>query len=220
MSDFANIFKIDRLHIETDGRGVRSLVCFRRCPLGCKYCPNVQEMRGAFMSITPEELLDRLMIDDVYFNASSGGVTFGGGEPSLYGKYIEEFRKLCPPDWTLFIETSLNVPLEQIEILSKVIDHWYIDIKDLTPEIYRKYTGASNSQVLNNLLYLIEEGLADKITVRVPLIPGFNNLQDVVKSESELRELGVVSIQRFTYNIDNPITRPLMGKPAPKLKRL
>ena len=220
MSNFANIFKIDRLRIETDGHGVRSLVCFRRCPLNCKYCPNEQDMHGTFMSLTPEALLDRLIIDDVYFKASSGGVTFGGGEPALYGKYIDEFRKLCPPDWTMFIETSLNVPQEQIEILSKVIDHWYIDIKDLSPEIYRKYTGTSNSQVLNNLLYLIEEGVADKITVGVPMIPGFNTQQDVDKSVSELHELGVVSV-RVTYNIDFlPISRPLMGIPVSIRKKI
>ncbi len=220
MSETANFFNIDRLRIETDGRGVRSLVCFSGCPLKCKYCPNRRDINRAHLILTPEGLRDRLAIDDIYFKASSvGGVTFGGGEPALHGEYIEGFRQLCPPEWTLFIETSLNVPQEQIERLANVIDHWYIDIKDMNPEIYRKYTGVSNQQVINNLRFLIGVGLADKITVRVPLIPGYNTEEDVEKSLSALQELGVVSTQSLTYYVDytpdreTTMRKPTMGVP-------
>ena len=88
MNDHVNIFKIERLRIETDGEGVRSLVCFSGCPLKCKYCLNKSDMNKAPLSLTPEELRDSLAIDDIYFKASSvGGVTFGGGEPSVHSEF-------------------------------------------------------------------------------------------------------------------------------------
>ena len=215
-SNIADFFDIVRLRIETDGQGVRSLVCFSGCPLKCKYCPNKKKMKNSPLSLSPASLLDSLKIDDIYFRASSiGGITLGGGEPALHSEFIEEFRKLCLPEWTLFIETSLNVPLEHVERLSKVIDYWFIDIKDMNETIYRKYTGISNGQVLKNLQYLIEQGLGDKITVRVPLIPGYNTEDDVEKSITMLQKMGVMNEQLFTYELDFAPDDPPMGIPAP-----
>ena len=34
------IYGIDRLRMNTDGDGVRTLVCFQGCSLDCKYCIN------------------------------------------------------------------------------------------------------------------------------------------------------------------------------------
>ena len=216
MNDHVNIFKIERLRIETDGEGVRSLVCFSGCPLKCKYCLNKSDMNKAPLSLTPEELRDSLAIDDIYFKASSvGGVTFGGGEPSVHSEFIEEFRQLCPPEWTLYIETSLNVPKEHVKRLAKVIDHWYIDIKDMNDKIYRKYTGSSNKQVIENLQYLIGQGLSDSITVRVPLIPDFNSQGDVDKSVEALHKMGIFSEECFAYHKKyKPDKRPPMGIPV------
>ena len=216
MSNLVRIFAIDRLRIETDGQGVRALVCFSDCPLGCVYCLNYHPMRRLQRkeSFSPESLLERLMIDDIYIKASSGGITFGGGEPALQSRFIEEFRRICPPDWTLYIETSLNVPSEQIQRLANLIDYWIIDIKETKNRIYRKYTGKSNRMVFKNLKYLIKQGLADKIMVRVPEIPEFNTKKDVEKSVLKLNKMGVISIQRFVYSTSYPRQRITMGKPV------
>lgn len=200
MSIAANIFGIERLRIETDGDGVRSLVCFSNCPLKCKYCINKEQMLRRPVAYTPESLLDVLKIDEIYFKVSSaGGITFGGGEPALHSTFIEEFRKLCPEDWTLYIETSLNVPIEHIERLSNLIDYWYIDIKDMNDIIYRNYTESSNLQVKQNLEYLIRAGATKRIMVRVPLIPGYNTMSDVDFSQNQIHLLGLSSEHNFTY---------------------
>lgn len=213
--NLARIFAIDRLRIETDGQGVRALVCFNDCPLGCVYCLNYHPMRRLQRreSFSPESLLERLMIDDIYIKASSGGITFGGGEPALQSRFIEEFRRICPPDWTLFIETSLNVPSEHIQRLASLIDYWIVDIKETNNRTYRKYTGKSNRMALKNLKYLIKQGLANKIMVRVPEIPEFNTKEDVEKSVSKLNKMGVVSIQCFVYSTSYQRPKPLMGIP-------
>lgn len=159
-------------------------------------------MRRLPISYTPASLLDVLLIDDIFFRVSpAGGITFGGGEPALQSVFIEEFRKICPNEWTLYIETSLNVPIEHVERLSGLIDYWYIDIKDMNEEIYQKYTGVSNLQVKKNLEYLVQAGVKDKIMVRIPLIPGYNTLGDVDKSQKRIHLLGLSSEQNFKYKI-------------------
>ncbi|MDO4368569.1 MAG: hypothetical protein Q4C26_07745 [Bacteroidales bacterium] len=42
--------------------------------------------------MTPKELLGILMKDNLYFLATGGGVTFGGGEPLLRYEFITEFH--------------------------------------------------------------------------------------------------------------------------------
>lgn len=208
------ICEIERLRLDIDGEGIRSLVCFSDCPLKCKYCLNKTQMSKPQVALSPEALLDSLRKDDIYFKASSvGGVTFGGGEPALQSEFIQEFRTLCPPDWTIFIETSLNVPLEHIMRLAKVVDYWFIDIKDLNDTIYYKYTESHNEQVKKNLECLISEGLSDKMTVRVPLIPGYNTTGDVDASIVELSHMGITNVERFTYRVNNESEQPpLMGE--------
>lgn len=216
MNGSANISSISRLRVETDGDGVRTLVCLNGCPLKCKMCPNkdMLEKESPFW-YTPESLLESLKIDDVYFRASFGGITFGGGEPALESEFIVRFSHLCPKEWTVYIETSLNVDQRHIDTLAEVIDHWYIDIKDVNDEIYKKYTGKSNAQVISNLKYLIGLGLKDKITVRVPHIPDFNSQEDVDKTLSFIKGLGIDNIDTLNYRSTWQEGSTTMGIPAP-----
>ena len=202
MSTLSKIFAIDRLRFGNDGPGLTDLVCFCECPLNCHYCINKEQMNDLerIETLSPESLWERLKIDDVYHKAVPriGGVTFGGGEPALQSKFIEEFRKICPPRWMIDIQTSLNVPIEHIKRLMNVIDTWYIDIKDINDEIYKKYTGKSNKQVLENLNFLVKNGLSDRIQLRVPEIPGFNTKKDTDRTVKSL-EQSIWGVERFVY---------------------
>ena len=103
---------LSRLRMQTDGTGVTTLVAGAGCPLSCKWCINrriLSEKRAEFLSL--QELFARVRCDDLYFRATGGGVTFGGGEPLLHAAFLAEFRALCP-DWRLTVETSLNVAPE------------------------------------------------------------------------------------------------------------
>ena len=149
--------------------------------------------------MTPEQLLARVRVDDLYFQATGGGITFGGGEPALRSRFIEEFRRICPKEWKINIETAMNVPQEHVRRLIPLIDEFVIDIKDMNPEIYREYTGISNSQVIENLKFLVSEGVAGKCRIRIPLIPEFNTDSDRDSSVRELQELGFANFDRFEY---------------------
>lgn len=197
-----HIIGLSRHRIGVDGPGVTTLVAFHGCSLNCKYClnPQVLSASGVWKSLSSEELFKTVRQDDLYFRATNGGITFGGGEPLLSCKEILHLIHICKEnnkDWKFNIETSLNVPEVFVEVTESVIGHWIVDIKDMNPEIYKAYTGKDNSQVISNLQYLI--GRKAKITVRVPLIPSFNTEADVEKSMGILREMGVNDIDRFRY---------------------
>lgn len=198
----ARIFGISRHRLTTDGEGVTTLVAFSGCPLRCKYCLNKaswEEERGRVY--TPELLFEEVKIDQLYFLATHGGITFGGGEPLLQVEFIKEFRALCGPQWQIVAETSLNVPFENIQILDPILDGYIVDIKDLNPEIYQAYTGKDNALVMSNLEWLLKQGRADCIKVRVPHIPEFNTDEDVNRSKERLVAIGVKVIDEFNYII-------------------
>lgn len=198
------LINISRLRMEIDGDGVTTLVAAKGCPLSCRYCINKGVLSDSTPGhpVTPEQLYDMVKIDDLYFQATGGGIVFGGGESLLHADFITEFAKRKPEGWKLTAETSLNVPEETLRKVMPYLDYYIVDIKDMNPEIYLAYTGKENTAVLRNLGILVENGLADRITVRVPRIPDFNTQEDCERSIRELKEIGEFKyIDVFRYVI-------------------
>ncbi len=197
----APFIAVNRHRLATDGEGVTTLVAFYGCPLRCRYCLNPQclQVDGVWRRLTPGELYSEVEIDDLYFIATGGGICFGGGEPLLYPDFIRTFSKLMNPEWKLTVETSLNVPLENIKTIATLVQMWYIDIKDFSPTIYNAYTGKDNTQVIRNLVWLAANGYADKVILRLPLIPDYNTEEDRLLSQQRLEALGFAHFDKFTY---------------------
>ena len=203
MKQRVKIIGIERHRLSTDGDGVTTLVAFHGCPLRCRYCLNPQSLDNGdcFREYSPEELYAETRIDELYFIATNGGVTFGGGEPCLRADFIREFSELCSASWQLNLETSLNVPSVNIEALLPVVNTMIIDIKDMNPDIYRSYTGQSNDLVIDNLRLIADSGRQKDCIIRLPLIPDFNTETDRTASRSRLETLGFDNFDLFTYQI-------------------
>ncbi len=194
---------IARHRLTVDGDGVTTLVCFYGCTLRCKYCINARCFGDVDLSfeLSPEELYDRVKCDDLYFLSTGGGICFGGGEPLLYTDFIADFKKLCPKEWRFYCESALNVDRKAVEAAAVLFDEFLIDCKDTDPEIYKSYTGKDNGRMLENLKLLVDTVGADKITVRLPLIPEYNCDSDRDRSEALLRKIGITKFDRFQYKI-------------------
>ena len=198
------VVAISRHRLMTDGDGVTTLVVLHSCPLRCRWCLNPQTWRdgSTFQLMTPMQLFTHVRVDDLFFQATGGGVTFGGGEPALRSIFISQFRKVIPKQWKINIETSLNVPQEHVERLLPVIDEFVIDIKDMNPQIYKEYTGIDNRRVLENLKFIAAAGVADKCLIRIPLIPGYNTEEDRERSMQQLRQMGFTRFDKFEYKTE------------------
>lgn len=208
----APIFAISRLRMGTDGSGITTLVTFMGCPLKCKYCLNQKchepiyetdgkTLRKGIMMLTPQELYDIVKVDNIYFQSTGGGICFGGGEPTLYKDFIVEFKKICGDKWKITLETSLRCSYNTIKDLSPVVDHWIVDIKSMNPYIYEEYTGVMSGilQHLSSIQKLVPQ---EKITVKVPHIPGFNDDEDLDSDIDEIkRRYGFENTVRTNYKI-------------------
>ena len=200
----AAILGISRLRIGTDGNGITTLVAFHGCPLGCTYClnPQCKAPEAKVREMMPEEVMEELKKDELYYVATKGGVTFGGGEPFLNSMFIKEVLDLGAKDWHVTIETSLNVLQENIEPLLPYIDEYIVDVKDMDDTIYRQYVKRSNELVKSNLKWLIDKGFAENILCRIPLIPGYNDETHQEKGKKELEKMGINRFDLFTYKTD------------------
>jgi pyruvate formate lyase activating enzyme len=203
MMNKAPFISISRHRIQTDGEGVTTLCGFYGCPLRCKYCINPQSFRENTKTVlhTPQSLYDAVKIDDIYFQATNGGITFGGGEPLLYADFIKEFRNICGEKWHIYVETSLNVTERALATAAGAADGFFVDIKDMNGDIYESYTGKSNQAVIKNLEALISLVGSERVTLRIPLIKDFNTDSDREKSVRMLKEMGYNRFDLFEYVI-------------------
>ena len=195
---------VNRHRIGVDGEGVTTLAAFHGCPLRCRYClnPSCMDADACVRRFTPETLYEHLLIDDLYFVATGGGVCFGGGEPLLCPEFIRRFHALCAGRWKITLETSLNVPLKSLQTVAPLVNDFIIDIKDANDEIYKAYTGKSNAQVWENLDWLAANYDREHVFLRVPLIPEFNTDEDRERSVEQLSKLGFGNFDRFTYRVE------------------
>ena len=150
------LLRLFRLRMGTDGAGVTTLAAGAGCPLDCRWCINREILKkGKPEPVTARTLYERAAVDDLYFRATGGGVTFGGGESLLHAAFIRAFREICGDAWRLMAETSLAVPWELVETVAGAVDEFMVDCKDLDGERYRRYTGGDVRCMADNLERLL-----------------------------------------------------------------
>ena len=194
--------------MNTDGSGITTLVAFMGCPLKCRYCLNPKchepiKEGDDIMMVTPQGLYDLVKIDNIYFQTTGGGVCFGGGEPTMYANFIKAFRQVCGDKWKITLETSLACSADDLEMLADVVDHWIVDVKSMDSAIYEMYTGRPSgvSQNLSRLQKLVPN---EKVTIKVPAIPDFNEDRDLDADMELIRQqFGFTDVVKTTYKVIN-----------------
>lgn len=124
---------------------------------------------------TPEELLAAVRRDAMFYEESGGGVTLSGGEV-MAAEPFSEVARLCRllrgEGISVFIDTSGMAPFERFEQLLGDVDCFLYDIKAMDPEKHKKWIGADNTLILENLRRLSQRGA--RIRLRLPIVDGVN----------------------------------------------
>ncbi len=184
--------------------------CARECPT------NAIKMIGEFYSI--HDLVDILMSDHIFYETSKGGVTFSGGEPTLYMDHVSEtIKELKKNSVHIAVQTCGMFDLSEFKTkLLPLLDLIFYDIKLFDPEKHKKYTGKSNKQILNNFVELLKEPDI-KMIPRVPLIPGITATSDNLLNISHfLKNAGCTTYQLLPYNPGGISKRITLGKRVPE----
>lgn len=183
----AKIFDIQRASF-VDGPGIRTTVFFYGCNLRCKWCHN-PEGSGIEDIILPEEykhkeytsieLLD-IVSEDKLFYDTDGGVTVSGGECMLQSNFLADFLALCKEnEINTAVDTAGNVPFENFEKIIDYTDLFLYDIKCISGDLHKDFTGNDNELILENYKKLV--GMGKNIIVRIPFVPGFNDKFDEIE---------------------------------------
>lgn len=149
------------------------------------------------------ELIKELEKDSMFYEESGGGVTLSGGEVMCQDMdYIEKLiRGLHNKGIDVAIDTCGYAAQENFEKIYPIVDRFLYDIKLADEDLHKKFTGKSNSLILNNLKYL--NSVDANINIRIPLIEGVNIDKDNIEIKriiEILKPLKISSINLLPYH--------------------
>ncbi len=143
----------------------------------CGTCAEVCPTRATEMSgrlATVDGIMEMIDKETIFFDQSSGGVTFSGGEPLYHPELLTELLDACATrEIHRTIDTSGFARTEVLLDIARRTDHFLYDLKLMDSERHRQHTGVGNELILHNLKALAETNAS--INVRVPLIRDVND---------------------------------------------
>lgn len=114
--------------------------------------------------------------DIPFYRKSGGGITISGGEPLLQPEFTAELLKKAHANgYTTAIETASNVPWESMDLVLPFTDTVLHDIKIFDSARHKKWTGAENKRILENLERAYEKYPDKTFITRTPIIHGVND---------------------------------------------
>jgi len=232
--EYGIIFDTDHFAVH-DGPGIRTVIYLKGCPLKCVWChsPESQEKDPQILYIADRcrkcaecledkcaneariicgkkvrasEIVNEIIENKVFFDSSGGGVTLSGGEVLFQPEFAENLlARFHACGIHTAVETSGMGKWENLRNIADHTDIFYYDIKILDDEKHRVYTGFGNKIILDNLKKLSDYVADGKITLRIPLIPGYNDSTDEITKIYRLAlELRIYNVHLLCYNISAP----------------
>ncbi|MBE7013199.1 MAG: glycyl-radical enzyme activating protein [Ruminococcaceae bacterium] len=197
MTDYLNtsgrIFDIQKFSVH-DGPGIRTIIFLKGCALRCRWCCNpesqsrdIQTMvlngkeKTVGRDVTVGEILNIVKQDLPYYRRSGGGMTLSGGEMLCQSEFAYALLR-CAKESAIntAVETTGFAPYEKIEKMLPYIDTVLMDIKHTDSAKHKEFTSQPNELILENAVKIAEN--ANKLIIRVPVIPTFNDTEAEIAS--------------------------------------
>ncbi|OXU15230.1 glycyl-radical enzyme activating protein [Sedimentisphaera salicampi] len=149
---------------------------------------------------TPQQVMEVLEKDRVFYEQSGGGVTFSGGEPFMQPEFLLSTLELCKQaGLNTAVDTTLCIEPELLSRAFELTDLFIVDVKHTDSAKHKEFTGAAAEQILDNIKLL--GGSGAEIIVRIPLIKGFNDDISFIKQAVEIcNKSRVKQIDLLQYN--------------------
>jgi pyruvate formate lyase activating enzyme len=189
------VFNIQRFSIN-DGPGLRTTIFFKGCPLRCPWCHNPESQafgpetmtlpEGGSESVGKQYSVDELVAeanaDLMFYDQSGGGVTLSGGESmAMDSDYILALvEALQGKGISVGIDTCGVAATKAFERVLPFTDFFLYDLKFIDDDAHKRWTGASNALVKQNLTMLSQQGA--RIYLRMVLLSGLNTSPDTIEA--------------------------------------
>ena len=202
--------------------------CIGVCPLGaisadaegqividwekCDHCLKCADnctanaLKAVAQRMTAWEVMEKVGQDEGFYDNTGGGMTVSGGEPLAQPEFTEELIRLAGERGIqVCLDTSGLGRTEDLLRLTSEPNLEYVlyDMKSIDPEIHREFTGVDNGPILENLRTLaFDPELREKIWMRMPLIHGVNDTDEIIERTAEFyRENGLKRVTLLPYHI-------------------
>jgi pyruvate formate lyase activating enzyme len=176
------------------------------------------------ISRSVEELVEELRPEFSLFRTSGGGVTFTGGEPTLYPEFMARLGKsLRDEGIDVALETCGFFNLEMLWPLLQKLQLVLFDIKVFDEAQHRRLCGVENTMIKKNLKSLVDAWNRKEgpfIWPRLPIVPGMTDGHDNIKGWAGfLRGLGISFLTIVPYHTMGVSKRRWLGLPSgPELR--
>jgi len=139
----------------------------------------------------------KLTVITVFYDDSGGGVTFSGGEPLAQSGFLLELLKASQKAGIhTAVDTSGYADQDNFQKIIDYTDLFLYDLKLIDPAEHLKYTDISNTEILENLEFLIQS--KKTVIIRIPLIPNITatseNLDQIINFLNKFDEKPEVNL--------------------------
>ncbi len=167
-----------------DGPGIRFVIFLQGCALRCQYCHNPDTWKiNEGEEYTVDDLMFEIKKYKTYMEASSGGVTFTGGDPLVQAEFLTELAKKCKEEGiSVVVDTSGFILNDKVKELYKYTDLVLLDIKSFDEETYQLVSGGKLSPTLETLDHLKEKNI--EVWVRYVVVPEITDDLESIKALS------------------------------------
>lgn len=183
------------------------------CKLCSQACPG-----GALTTVGDEYSIDALteilLRDQSYYRHSQGGVTFSGGECTLYPEYVGDLAgHLKENSIHLVLQTCGHFAFDDFaRWLLPHLDLIFYDIKLANSQRHQMITGKDNLLIWANLSKLVSL-VPERIQPRIPLIKNMTSDEDNIRQITrQLKHLGAKPPLFLPENPWGAVMRPRLGQ--------
>src|SRR5574341_458416 len=156
---------------------------------------------------TPEQLLEELLKDQVFYETSGGGVTFSGGEPMMQVDFLCEVLPRCKAAGLhVALDTCGAVSSERYQRVLDWVDLVLYDLKIMDAERHRAATGISNDLILENTRLLAARGVP--LWIRTPVIPGYTDEPENIRAIGRFIRERLPTVERWDLLAYTNLGRP------------
>lgn len=159
----------------------------RLCGACVEVCPTeARRMAGRTASV--EGLVQECLRDKPFYR-DKGGVTFSGGEPLAQWEFARALAdRLRAEGVHVALDTSGLAPEGVVRQVPEHFDLVLVDLKLVTPEAHRRWTGVDNGPILAAIRLWSRE-MAGRIWVSLPAVPGVQDEGEMEKMAGFLASL-------------------------------